>query len=317
MTNNHVITRQIGNLRGFSTDSIFLRPANVADKAINIQRSPDGTLQLRRGYQCQIAQIGGMGVSTFNDPITENTETVTIGLDGFLYNKLQKQIYFYYDGQVSGSISNISQANPAQVTSMAHGLQTGAIIVIINVDGMIEVNNQTYTITVVDANNFTLNGIDSTAFTPYNTGGEWIIAFTVQRYLTFTIFTDPRYLSTNPGWSIQPWSYSPWGSPGGESITCNITVNRAAQVDGTQTFTNTVNVEFGHELVATDVIQFYSDVGVFSQRNVISVTATSITFDGYPVGFLDGVYISQFFDIPFRIGFDQNISPYLISTFIA
>ena len=71
MSNNHIITRNIGDLRGFSTSSIFIRPSNVADIAANIQRAPDGTIQLRRGYQCQIAQIGGMGLGTFNDPIAE------------------------------------------------------------------------------------------------------------------------------------------------------------------------------------------------------------------------------------------------------
>jgi len=318
MANNHIITRQIGNLRGFSTDSIFLRPPNVADRAINIQRAPDGTQQLRRGYQCQIAQIGGMGLGTFNDPISENDKTVCIGTDGFLYDKLTKQIYFYYDGQVTGAITNITNpsADLVQITSNGHGLQTGAKVLIDNVGGAVQLNNQTYVITVVDANNFTLDGALFSSLSPYTSGGDWTISFTDQRYLTFTIFTDPRFLVTNPGWSIQTWSFSPWGAPGGESITCNITVNRAAQVNGNQASTNTVTVWFGHELAAGDVIQFYSDIGVFQQRNVLSTTATSITFDGYPVTFIDGIYINQFFDIPFRKGFDV-VSPYLISTFIA
>jgi len=147
-------------------------------------------------------------------------------------------------------------------------------------------------------------------------GGIWSISFADQRYLSMTIFTDPRFLTTNPGWSIAAWSLTPWGAPGGESITCNITVNRAAQVNGNQNNVNTVNVQFGHELVATDVIQFNASNGVFAQRNVLSVTPTSITFDGYPVSFANGSYISQFFDIPFRKGFDVT-SPYLISTFLA
>lgn len=316
MSNNHLITRQIGNLRGFSTDSIFLRPANVADRAINIQRAPDRTLQLRRGYQCQISEIGGLGMGTFDDPVTDEDRTVCIGFNGFLYNKLTKQIFFYYDGQVTGTITGATQANPCEITSVAHGLQTGAQVIIRNVGGMTQLNNATYTITVTGVNTFTLDGIDSSAFTAYTVGGYWSIAFADQRYLTFTIFTDPRFLVTNPGWSIAPWSFSPWGAPSGESITCNITVNRAAQIDGNQANTNTINVEFGHELVATDVIQFYASNGVFNQRNVLSVTATSITFDGYPVSVIGGAYISQFFDIPFRKGFDVT-SPYEIATFIS
>ena len=312
----HIITREIGNLRGFSTDSIFIRPSNVADRAINIQRAPDRTTQLRRGYQCQIASIGGMGTGTFDNPATEMVDTVTLSTDGFLYNKLIKQIFFYYDGQVTGVITNVTQANPAQVTSAGHGLQTGAVVVIRNINGMINLDNNTYTITRVDANNFTLNGVNSTGFPAYINDGDWTIAFTENRFLTFTIFTDPRFLSTNPGWSTQAWSITPWGAPSGESITCDITVNQAAQIVANATNVNTVTVAFGHELVATDVIQFYSSTGVFNQRNVVSVTPTTITFDGFPVSVKSGAYIAQFFDIPFRKGFD-TVSPYLISTFIA
>lgn len=316
MANNHIITKQIGNLRGFSTDSIFTRPANVADVAINLQRAPDGTTQLRRGYQCQIATIGGLGIGTFDDPTSDDVKTVTIGLDGFLYNKLTKQIFFYYDGIVSGGITGASQANPCKITSVAHGLQTGAIVTIFNVGGMIQLNNKTYTIMVTDVDHFTLNGVDSTAYTAYTSGGTWQITFTDQRFLTFTIFTDPRYLTTNPGWSVQPWSFSPWGAPSGESITCNITVNKAAVANANSSSSNTVSVQFGHELVATDIIQFYTSIGQFQQRNVVSVTATSITFDGFPVSIKNGTSINQFFDIPFRKGFDVS-SPYLISTFLS
>jgi hypothetical protein len=316
MANNHIVTKQIGNLRGFSTDSIFIRPPNVADRAINIQRAPDGTIQLRRGYQCQIAEIGGMGNGTFDDPVTNEVHTVTLGTDGFLYNKLIKQIFFYYNGQVSGTITNAFQTFPVKITSPLHGLQTGAQIIIRDVGGMTNLNNNNYVLTVLDPNNFTLNGVNGTAYPSYTSGGTWTISFTDQRYLTFTIFTDPRFLNTNPGWSIAPWSISPWGAPSGESITCNITINRAAQVTTSQTLVNTFPVAFGHELVATDVIQFYSTEGVFQQRNVISVTATSITFDGFPVSVNALDYINQFFDIPFRKGFDVT-SPYLISTFIS
>ncbi len=113
-----MITREIGNLRGFSTDSIFLRPPNVATQAINLQSAPDGTFQIRRGYQCQIAQIGGMGIGTFDDPTTDTIQTVCVGLDGFVYNKLQKQIYLNYDGQVTGNITGLTNANPGKVHSV-------------------------------------------------------------------------------------------------------------------------------------------------------------------------------------------------------
>lgn len=315
MANNHILTRAIGNLRGISTDSIFVRPSYIADKATNLQRAPDTTLQIRRGYQCQTSERGGLGNGTFDDPTAQNIRSVTLDFTGNLYERLTKQIFFYYNGQLTGDISGATQANPCEITSTGHGLATGAQVIIRDVDGMTELNNLTYTITVTGVNTFTLDGIDSTAFTAYTSGGVWSIAFADNRYLTFTIFTDPRFLTTNPGWSVAPWSISPWGAPSGESITCNITVNRAAQIDGNQASTNTITVAFGHELATGDVVQFTNSVGVLQQRNVTGTTATTITVDGFATTVLDGVYINQFFDIPFRKGFDVT-SPYLIQTFI-
>ena len=72
-------------------------------------------------------------------------------------------------------IQNVSQANPANVTSSNHGLSTGNVIYIYGVQGMDDINSTTqatgYTITVIDENNFTLDGIDSTSFDAYTSGG--------------------------------------------------------------------------------------------------------------------------------------------------
>lgn len=73
-----------------------------------------------------------------------------------------------------GLISNAMQTNPCQITSNNHNLVTGAQVTISGVQGMTELNDNTYTITVVDANNFTLDGIDATGFNAYTAGGIWI-----------------------------------------------------------------------------------------------------------------------------------------------
>jgi ubiquitin-activating enzyme E1-like protein len=72
-----------------------------------------------------------------------------------------------------GSITGATQSNPCQITNPLHGLSTGANITINNVGGMIQLNGNTYVITVIDANNFTLNDTDSTLFTAYTSGGDW------------------------------------------------------------------------------------------------------------------------------------------------
>lgn len=77
-------------------------------------------------------------------------------------------------------ISNITQANPAVVTTVesAHGLSTGDEIHIISVVGMTEVNDRTFTITVVDADEFSLDGEDSTGHTAYTSDGNAFLVIT-------------------------------------------------------------------------------------------------------------------------------------------
>ncbi len=72
-----------------------------------------------------------------------------------------------------GSITGATNAALCQITSPAHGLSTGAVITITGILGMVQLNGLTFIITVVDANNFTLNGINSTAFGVYVSGGTW------------------------------------------------------------------------------------------------------------------------------------------------
>lgn len=102
-----------------------------------------------------------------------------------LYNLYPRYPTQFQQGAgLGGSITGATQANPCQITSPNHQLQTGSIITIQNVSGMTQLNGNTYTITVVDSNNFTLNGIDSTGFTAYISGGTWISNNT----FSFTLF---------------------------------------------------------------------------------------------------------------------------------
>jgi hypothetical protein len=84
------------------------------------------------------------------------------------------------------AISAITNASPAEVTtSTDHGLSTGDRIYITDVEGMTELNERYFDVTVVDADQFTLDGEDSSAYEVYTTGGNI--------YRTFTVITatDP------------------------------------------------------------------------------------------------------------------------------
>lgn len=86
----------------------------------------------------------------------------------------------------SGNITGIAKpTNPTSITSPNHGLATGAFITISSVGGMVQLNGNTYTITVVNSNTFTLDGIDNTAFGAYTSGGTWISS---SNSASFTLF---------------------------------------------------------------------------------------------------------------------------------
>lgn len=71
------------------------------------------------------------------------------------------------------AISSISNGNPAEVEAVAHGYVTGDQVYIDGQAGMVEVNGRTFTITVLDADTFTLNGVNATAYGAWtgNVGG--------------------------------------------------------------------------------------------------------------------------------------------------
>jgi hypothetical protein len=72
---------------------------------------------------------------------------------------------------VARTITGASQANPCSITATAHGFQTGDVVDIASVGGMTQLNGNSYTITRTGADTFTLDGINSTGYGAYTTGG--------------------------------------------------------------------------------------------------------------------------------------------------
>jgi len=102
--------------------------------------------------------------------------------------------------QGCGFITGATQANPCQITSPNHSLISGMLIYIGNVKGMTQLNSAIYAITVVDANNFTLNNTDSTGFSAYTTGGIWNTSpVNGQTYIPGSEYAWYRFYSTQFG----------------------------------------------------------------------------------------------------------------------
>lgn len=115
-----------------------------------------------------------------------------------LYNLYPRYPTQFQQGAgLSGTITAATNANPCLITSPDHQLLTGSIIDISDVSGMTELNGNQFTVTVVNSDQFTLNGIDSTGYGVYTSGGTW----TSNNTLSFILFGNNQnpYPQPNQG----------------------------------------------------------------------------------------------------------------------
>lgn len=87
------------------------------------------------------------------------------------------------NGQVtySHSITGVTKANPAVVDfGFEKNHRTGDKVDISSVGGMTELNGNTYTITRVDNFSFSLDGVDSTSYGTYTSGGAAVRPYSIE-----------------------------------------------------------------------------------------------------------------------------------------
>lgn len=68
--------------------------------------------------------------------------------------------------------TSVNQANPAEVTSNSHGLQTGDAVLIYGTTGMLQISGVIYTVTRTGANTFTIP-VNSSGFAAAATAVKW------------------------------------------------------------------------------------------------------------------------------------------------
>jgi hypothetical protein len=78
----------------------------------------------------------------------------------------------YHGDSPPDSITAITKANPAVVTSAAHGRSNGDVIRITGVVGMTEVNDGIFVLESVATNTYALGDVDSTGYGTYVSGGK-------------------------------------------------------------------------------------------------------------------------------------------------
>lgn len=71
----------------------------------------------------------------------------------------------------TSSITDITNASTTTVTAVSHGLETGDYVYLTDIGGTTELNGKTLQVTKGDDDNFSLDGIDSTNYGSYTSGG--------------------------------------------------------------------------------------------------------------------------------------------------
>ena len=74
-------------------------------------------------------------------------------------------------GTVFGSITAVTEADPAVVTAVAHGFAHGDQVQLDGLGGMVELNERSFLVVNPTADTFELNAEDSSAHTTYTSGG--------------------------------------------------------------------------------------------------------------------------------------------------
>ena len=99
----------------------------------------------------------------------------------------------------SKTITGATQTNPVNLTIVGHGATTGKQLQITGVVGMTQLNDKIYTVTVVDADHVTLNGVNGAAFTAYTSGGSATYGtfYVAKESAAMANFTTGNTLSTD------------------------------------------------------------------------------------------------------------------------
>jgi hypothetical protein len=110
----------------------------------------------------------------FSNAASENLLTCSVGRwlsDTLLFAAGANKLFRYWPTKTA-TITGATKANPCVITATGHGFRTGISVTISGVGGMTQLNGNTYVITVIDANSFSLDGVNSSAYGTYTSGGS-------------------------------------------------------------------------------------------------------------------------------------------------
>lgn len=157
--------------------------------------------------------------SDFSNAASENLLTCVVGRwvnDTQLFAAGPLKLFRYWPSKAA-TITGATNANPCVITATGHGFRTGISVTIASVGGMTQLNGNTYTITRIDANSFSLDGVNSTAYGTYTSGGTATsykylqdVSRTASAYTTTTLWTFAQFgqilIGANGLDKLQAWT---------------------------------------------------------------------------------------------------------------
>lgn len=143
--------------------------SNSVREMVNFYPLPQGIARFRKGfgYCCTASSVDVRLV-----PFIFNTQQNYILIFGDQYIRILKNGELV-SAQTCG-ITNITQANPAVVTYTGTDFTNGDKVMVVDVEGMVEINRREFVVANVNtgSNTLELTGLNSSGYTAYTTGGS-------------------------------------------------------------------------------------------------------------------------------------------------
>jgi len=282
----------------------FAKYFNGATNIENFVVMPHGPITRRPGTYF-VSEIKTSANKTRLIPFTFSTEQTYILEFGDQYIR-----FFKDNGQIveaNKTITGITQANPAVVTSSSHGYNNGDFVTISSVVGMTEVNGKTFKVADKTTNTFELqdvdgNDINSSGYTAYSSAGVANRIYQITtNYTTAQLFdlkfaqsADVMYI-THPSheasklsrtghtsWTLSEVDFGETG-PYMDANTTATTLTPASSGTGTGvniTASSTTGINGGNGWQTTDVgriLKFNSGEAVITARTNTTVVVCTIT----------------------------------------
>lgn len=169
------VTDATGDLRRYNGNTYIALNNGTTGPQPPIQTS--GTQWDGAGGVQWLYQDSGYGIGQVTAYTSATQVTLTISPYAGQTGTTAGNQYYRFPKDTIGipkTITGVSQAAPAVVTSVGHGYSVGDPVYLTGIGGMTAISEQLYVLQAVTSNTFTLAGTDSTGYPAYTSGGTAI-----------------------------------------------------------------------------------------------------------------------------------------------